>query len=128
MTQEVQARFAWFVHSNEAHVSWIAGRTSEQWARFTPKEPNLTALADGEKYRACRIGTHVLEVRVFRGTLSTLGFLKNVEWCAALVDYATETSFDAMTTVGLIQFARDNGGFPNLIQWIDNQGADSCVY
>jgi hypothetical protein len=33
-----------------------------------------------------------------------------------------------MTTVGLIQFARDNGGFPNLIQWIDNQGADSCVY
>jgi len=77
-----------FVNSraNQSFVSMIAGRTSSTWARFKDKKISDVTRYD-ERYVALNIGPKTAEFRIFRGNVVTAGFVKNLEFVRALVEF-----------------------------------------
>lgn len=71
---------------NQGFVSMIAGRTSNTWARYKEKKISDVKRYD-ERYVALNIGPNTAEFRIFRGNVMTAGFVKNLEFVRALVEF-----------------------------------------
>jgi len=80
------ARFSVLVNNLPTLASDVAGRESVQWAQFIPKR--LHSWQSRSKYEAVHVKDRVLEVRIFRSTLSWRGFRRNLEFCKAALDYS----------------------------------------
>ena len=91
-----QAKMIKFVNDNATLCERIAGRTGrERVAAYKIKDiQDIThelTRNNSEKYEALAIRDEQrLEMRIFRSTLDKTGFLRNIEFCAAIVDFTRD--------------------------------------
>lgn len=110
-------------HRNEALVSAVAGRTSNSYCERRPKK-----LTDGNKKGSSRYdtlntrGSDTIEFRLFRGTLSYEGFMKNLEFIQALLDWAPLAPL-SMPPQGFLEHVREGRkSYPNLFNMLARKG------
>lgn len=72
--------------TNQNLVATIAGRTSDRWARVSQKKISDVRYGD-DRYVALNITRRTAEFRIFKGTLNKRGFMKNLEFAQALVEF-----------------------------------------
>jgi hypothetical protein len=73
-------------------ISKIAGRRPCQWCKVHKKK--LTDVRkERDRYTALNVtNNHTVEVRIFKGTLAEAGFMKNLEFVQALVEFTAPAS------------------------------------
>ena len=130
LTKQHQARMIQFVNECAKLCSKIAGRPTNETAAYRLKD--ITQIMDeiethqSIKYEALAVRSETrLEMRIFRSTLDRKGFLKNVEFCDALVEFtrsdlckrllADEDPSEKVLTCEFEQWLRDQDElYPNL--------------
>lgn len=136
------AKFLQFINSsvNNTFITGLAQRTSEQYARFTPfkdikKEGKTTSSLSlyanriGNKLAAMPNGHYdavntanpmTIEVRIFKGNLSKLHFLKNLQFVHALWAYTKDASFKDIDYKNFIHWLvkEQNKDYAELLQWV----------
>jgi hypothetical protein len=72
---------------NERFVQTIAQRSSGRWAEIKQKEPDYWQSED--RYEAVNtLPRDTIEVRIFRGSVRADRFMKNLEFCAAFLEWS----------------------------------------
>jgi hypothetical protein len=81
-----------FVHANQALCEDVAGRSANEWCRYRQKSVLVGAYERiMEKYEALAIrGNYRWEMRIFRSTLKFEGFMRNVEFVKACIDFTKQ--------------------------------------
>lgn len=121
-------------------ISKIARRGPTHWAGYSPKKH-----ADAKKYPSTRYealnlsGEYTVEFRIFRGTLIKASFLRNLEFCAALVAFCgpmKHSITDCMEETKFRDFvAKERKAYPHLHNYImemdaadkpDEEAAPQC--
>jgi hypothetical protein len=81
----------------------------QRWASLTPSE-SLAEMATSkrqrtDKYTAVNLRhCNSVEIRIFRGTLSIQGFMKNMEFCKALYDFTREVPLKDLSVKNFILY------------------------
>lgn len=89
------AKFIYFINAeeNRKEVVMLAGRTSPVYSRLRKKKFAMEIFSDGRRYEAVNLQpSNTIEVRMFKGTLSTLHVLADIEFCHALANYVKVSS------------------------------------
>lgn len=109
--------------TNQSLVSKIAGRTSDRWAR-TSKKKISDVRYDDERYVALNITPKTAEFRIFKGTLNKRGFMKNLEFCQALVDFCGPAKRSMSEAVSSTAFLRwlPRKTYPHLHDFLTEKG------
>ena len=87
------AKYSFFLnHRNTRYfIDEIAGRKRSDYARYNPKTAMKKCQFNESRYAALNTSnTATIEVRIFRGTLSTHA-VANIEFCHSLATWITET-------------------------------------
>ncbi len=72
----------------ESLVHKVAGRTGNQYTQYIEKRLSDGADNSPNRYEAVNtLGEHTIEFRIFRGTLAKDGFIKNIEFVEAVLEY-----------------------------------------
>ena len=115
-----------FVESshNERFMRRLAGRGGSTYCRRADRKVK-DARDSGDRYHSVNLtGNETIEFRMFRGTLNLQGFLKNLEFCAALVAFAGECSLRELQHerfAAWVAGQRDEDGdrlYPELTAWL----------
>ncbi|NBT35486.1 MAG: hypothetical protein EBT03_08095 [Betaproteobacteria bacterium] len=77
--------------NNRRFVCGLAGRTGSSWAKMKHKKVSDANRHD-ERYVALNIKEKTAELRIFRGTVSLPGFIKNLEFTRALVEFTAPSA------------------------------------
>lgn len=109
---------------NDALVVKIAGRRNSSWAKIEKKK--LTDVRHSpDRYSALNLtNSRTIEFRIFKGTLNYIAFLKNIEFCKALVDFCAPSSrgiAEATSGKAFLEWV-SHKDYPNLYQWLVNRG------
>jgi hypothetical protein len=73
-------------------ISKIAGRKPCNWCKVHKKKITDTR-REHDRYTALNVtNNHTVEVRIFKGTLAEAGFMKNLEFVQALVEFTAPAS------------------------------------
>lgn len=109
--------------TNQELVSRIAGRTSDRWARTSKKKISDVRYGD-ERYVALNITNRTAEFRIFKGTLNKRGFMKNLEFCQALVDFCGPANRSMSEAVSASAFVRwlPRKTYPHLHEFLTDKG------
>lgn len=94
------AKFVYFINAEETRkeIVTLAGRTSPDFGRLKKKKLGDAAKYNERRYEAVNLEpTNTIEVRIFKGTLSTLHVLADIEFCHALAMYVTNASIQELT-------------------------------
>lgn len=76
----------------ENFVTKVAGRKPCNWCKVHKKKLS-DCRHDSDRYTALNVtNKHTVEVRIFKGTLAEAGFLKNLEFVEALVEFTAPAS------------------------------------
>jgi hypothetical protein len=111
-----------FVHQNQNLCEQVAGRSANEWCKYRPKKIGSGAYDNcWEKYEAlANRGNYRWEMRIFRSTLKHSGFMRNVEFVKACIDFtkqaqvkATEEDFKAW-----LFLPANRKSYPNLFNHI----------
>ena len=128
MTDLTVAKIVMFVNSprNKAFIVDIAGRDADRWAKMQDKESLPKALRAVERYEAVNLlNKRTIEFRIFRGTLSYAGFMKNLEFTAAVKDFcgqAGRSLTECQSLTSFKEFVNDNKkGYPFLYRFINTK-------
>lgn len=128
MTDLTVAKIVMFVNSprNKAFIVDIAGRDADRWAKMQDKESLPKALRAIERYEAVNLlNKRTIEFRIFRGTLSYAGFMKNLEFTAAVKDFcgqAGRSLTECQSLASFKEFVNDNKkGYPFLYRFINTK-------
>lgn len=121
-----------FVNENQSLCERVAGRSSEQWARFKKKkitsavqrdvyENRLALVPDGEKYEAMAIrGQKRLEFRIFKATVDKSLFLSTVEFSDSIVSFSRDASCRQLTEKDYMAWMlKNHSKYPNLAKKFD---------
>ncbi len=108
---------------NRRFVTGIAGRSESHWSKMKKKKVS-DVLKHDERYVALNIGTATAEVRIFRGTVSKAGFMKNLEFVRALVEYTAPGGRSIADSTSWRKFAAwvDRKAYPNLFDYLCERG------
>jgi hypothetical protein len=91
-----------FVHRHKSLCESIAGRSANEWCRFVSKKISYGADPSedsGEKYEALAIRRNSRwEMRIFRSTLLFGGFMRNLQFTQACIDFNESASARATDT------------------------------
>ena len=109
--------------TNQELVSRIAGRTSDRWAKTSKKKISDVRYGD-ERYVALNITSKTAEFRIFKGTLNKRGFMKNLEFCQALVDFCAPANRSMSESVSASAFVRwlPRKTYPHLHDFLTEKG------
>jgi len=109
--------------TNKDLVSKIAGRSSDRWARTSKKKITDVRYGD-ERYVALNITPKTAEFRIFKGTLNKRGFMKNLEFCEALVDFCGPAKRSMSEAVSAAAFLRwlPRKTYPHLHDFLTDKG------
>jgi hypothetical protein len=109
---------------NRGFITSVAGRTGKRWARRSKKNVSDGAMMDDDRYQAINItGQWTIEFRIFRGTLALGAVLKNLEFCAASVEWSKDASMQALGWQDFVAFvSRTPRRWPNLSKWLRTKG------
>lgn len=96
----------------------VAGRSSRQYALLAPK-----ILGDGvretNKYQAVAVrGPSRVEVRIFRATLRWEGFLRNVEFTDAAIEFTRKCANDSINADHFLKWLDERQEYPNLREFL----------
>ena len=109
---------------NKDFINHIAGRSSEQWAKKSPKKVSDVLRPTGEKYEAVNTNHHAtIELRIFRSNIARHGFYRVLEFTDAMVNFVKQTN---CTTTSLhysafnryVSQPEQRSLYPNLLAWL----------
>ena len=109
---------------NRDFINHIAGRSSEQWAKRSPKKVSDVLRPTGEKYEAVNTNHHAtIELRIFRSNIAKHGFYRVLEFTDAMVNFVKQTN---CTTTSLhysafnryVSQPEQRSLYPNLLAWL----------
>ena len=113
--------------TNNDFINQIAGRSSDQWAKKSPKKIT-DAYNYSDKYEAVNTShRNTIELRIFRSNVSKHGFFRVLEFAFALSDFVKTTSI-ALTSLHYTAFFRfmsrpeNKATYPNLSAWLIRKG------
>ena len=113
---------------NRDFINAIAGRSSEQWARRSPKKVSDVLRPTGEKYEAVNTNHHAtIELRIFRSNISKHGFYRVLEFTDAMVNFVkltncTTTSLYHTAFTRYVSQPTQRSQYPNLLAWLIRKG------
>ena len=109
---------------NKDFINHIAGRSSEQWAKKSPKKVSDVLRPTGEKYEAVNTNHHAtIELRIFRSNIARHGFYRVLEFTDAMVNFVKQTNCTT-TSLHYSAFTRyvsqpeQRALYPNLLAWL----------
>jgi len=114
--------------TNDEFINGIAGRSSDQWAKKSPKK--ITDMRNhSEKYEAVNTAhRNTIELRIFRSNVSKHGFYRVLEFTDALVQFAknytglTGMSLHYKTFLRFMSNQDVKAQYPNLSAWLIRKG------
>lgn len=108
---------------NRRFVSGIAGRSCDTWAKMKSKKITDVRRYD-ERYVALNIGPNTAEFRIFRGTVAIDGFVKNLEFVRALVEFTAPAARSIADSVDHTKFVRwvSPKAYPTLYDYLAERG------
>lgn len=113
-----QGKILVFIHGNKGLCEEIAGRKEVHWAAYHEKRLAEAKRTSGDKYEAAALrGCDRIEVRIFRSTLKPEGFLRNLEFCASVVEFTRDAGIrelDDITFRAWLGEPRIRKAYPNL--------------
>lgn len=105
-------------------ISKIAGRKPCSWCKVHKKKVG-DVFREGDRYTALNVtGSNTVEVRIFKGTLAEVGFLKNLEFVQALVEFTSPASRSIAEATSYRAFCEwlPRKAYPNLFQFLVSKG------
>lgn len=135
----VMGKMAYFVNAppNKEFIAKVAGRGATEYCYI--REKKLTAVrqkvwtrrtigGQGVSYQAADSNTHreavnmsnqdTVEIRIFRSNVSQIGFLKNIEFVDALVNFSRVASTRQLSREDFMAYMDGHRGiYPNFTQW-----------
>ena len=115
-------------NSNYHFINDIAGRSSDQWAKKSPKKVSDVMRPTGEKYEAVNTNHHAtIELRIFRSNITRHGFYRVLEFTDAMVNFVKQTNCTT-TSLHYTAFCRyvareqQRSQYPNLLAWLIRKG------
>lgn len=109
---------------NKDFINHIAGRSSEQWAKKSPKKVSDVLRPTGEKYEAVNTNHHAtIELRIFRSNIARHGFYRVLEFTDAMVNFVkqsncTTTSLHYSAFIRFVSQPQQRSLYPNLLAWL----------
>ena len=89
---------------NEEFINHIAGRSSDQWAKKSPKKI-MDCVNSSDKYEAVNIShRYTVELRIFKGNLARQGMFRVLEFVHALVGFCKTTSMTRLSYKDFIRY------------------------
>lgn len=109
---------------NRALVTAIAQRDCSSWAILKPELAAKMCCGDGTRYSALNLCNRAtVEIRIFRGTIRKSEFLKNLEFCDALVSWSVDRSHAETSAGDFLPFVRANRKrYPALDKFLTDAG------
>lgn len=113
--------------ANEGFVCKVAGRRNSRWSRIEKKKVTdiRRPYAVADRYVALNLcNSRTVEFRIFKGTLSTRGFFKNLEFCAALVEFTAPCKASLADATDYTRFCEwlSYKTYPHLYDWCVQRG------
>lgn len=112
-------------YENETFMRSLAGRGSNTYARVCPKKATDARHSSVNRYEAINLcNRETIEFRIFKGTLLLSSVLKNIEFCAALIEYCKGTAGlgDLRWEAFCSWVERTPRVWPNLSAWLREHG------
>ena len=107
---------------NEDFINHIAGRSSNQWAKKSPKKISDGARTDTDKYEAVNTShRNSIELRIFRGNLSRIGFFRVLEFVDCLVNFVKNTTPRKLYYTDFIKWCelpQNRSSYPYFYGWL----------
>ena len=89
---------------NEEFINHIAGRSSDQWAKKSPKKI-MDCVNSSDKYEAVNMShRNTIELRIFKGNLAKQGMFRVLEFVHALVGFSKLTSMTKLSYKDFIKY------------------------
>lgn len=130
-------KIKYFINTHLNFIEHIAGRTSQQYARYIPSKVKdgtqmiknqgnfaSTPPGDASRYVALNLNTGkpTFEIRVFRSNVSKAGFMKNIDFVDALVNWCgvgASASEEHLTVENFINWVNERRGqYKWLTKWL----------
>lgn len=113
--------------ANEGFVCKVAGRRNSRWSRIEKKKVGdiRRPYAITDRYVALNLcNRRTAEFRIFKGTLSARGFFKNLEFCAALVEFTAPCKASLTDATDYTKFCEwlSYKTYPHLYDWCVERG------
>jgi hypothetical protein len=113
--------------ANENFIVKLAGRRNSRWSRIIKKKVGdiRRPYELQDRYVALNLcNRRTAEFRIFKGTLSPRGFLKNLEFCAALVEYTAPCKASLADATDFTKFCDwlSYKTYPYLYDWCVHRG------
>ena len=107
---------------NEDFINHIAGRSSNQWAKKSPKKISDGTRTDTDKYEAVNTShRNSIELRIFRGNLSRIGFFRVLEFVDCLVNFVKNTTPRKLYYTDFIKWCelpQNRSSYPYFYGWL----------
>jgi len=107
---------------NEEFINHIAGRNSNQWAKKSPKKISDGARTDTDKYEAVNTRhRNSIELRIFRGNLSRIGFFRVLEFVDCLVNFVKNTTPRKLYYTDFVKWCelpQNRSSYPYFYGWL----------
>ena len=107
---------------NEDFINHIAGRNSNQWARKSPKKISDGTRTDTDKYEAVNTShRNSIELRIFRGNLTRIGFFRVLEFVDCLVNFVKNTTPRKLYYTDFIKWCelpQNRSSYPYFYGWL----------
>lgn len=139
LKKDHQIRLMCFIHDSRSLCEVVAGREANEWCTFKKKPRDERALiqdilprghryaGNPDKYEACCIrGEHRIEMRIFRSTVNAEGFMRNVEFTVASVDYTKDPKGEPSQErfLNWIREDKPSKDYPHLYRFLDAKGKE----
>jgi hypothetical protein len=108
-------------------VTAVAGRGSMNYAQREDKRLTSGKSRYGDRYEAVNTtGQHTIEFRIFRGTLDPKGFVRNVEFVEAVLDF-TRPASTSLRDIGKVEsfvefIKKSRKAYPVLFDFLTTKG------
>ena len=107
---------------NEEFINHIAGRNSNQWAKKSPKKISDGTRTDTDKYEAINTShRNSIELRIFRGNLSRIGFFRVLEFVDCLVNFVKNTTPRKLYHTDFVKWCelpQNRSSYPYFYGWL----------
>lgn len=111
-----------FMHNpaNTRHLEQLAGRSLNQGYGKVNANRKITDKGNYDRYEAVNLQpSRTIEFRLFRGTLSTNGFMKNLEFVHAIIAYCRQSGINQNRWNQFAQWVgRTPKVYPHLANWM----------
>ncbi len=109
---------------NEAFIRAVAGRGSNTYSKMSPKRILDAKYPAYDRYQAINLqNENTIEFRIFKGTLLLSSVLKNIEFCAALIEYCQQAGLNDLHYMAFLRYVqRTPKVWPNLSAWLRGRG------